>query len=110
MEPTLPSLIPELPQQAGTAGEAHLAAPHKALLHFTVKVTQEQENSSGAQQSPKRCKPDVKKTTLPREMIPRDSPQPLFAAASRWFSLCYMSIWLMAGCKGKERRIAEEKC
>lgn len=71
-----------------------------------VGVTQEQESSTGALQSPKRCKPDVKKTTLPGEMIPRDSPQLLFTEVSRWFSFCYMSVWLMAGCKGKERRSA----
>lgn len=81
MEPTLAVTHPRASPAAGTAGEAHLAAPHTALLHLMVKVTQEQESSFGALQSPKRCKPDVK--TLPREMIPRDSPQPLFAAASR---------------------------
>lgn len=109
MDPTLPVTHPTASPTAGMEGEAHLAAPHTALLHFMVEVTQEQESSFGALQSPKRCKPDVKKTTLPGEMIPRDSPQPLFAEASRWFSFCYMSVSLMAGCKRKER-IAEEKC
>lgn len=92
MEPTIPVIHLRASPAAGTTGEAHLAAPHTALLHFTVKVTQEQESSSRALWSPKRRKPDVKKTILPGGMIPRDSPQPLFAAASRWLFLLHVNL------------------
>lgn len=43
MAPTLPLTHPRASPAAGTAGEAHLAAPHTAPPHFMVKVTQEQE-------------------------------------------------------------------